>query len=167
MKATITVLLTLLTLFALNAGEDETPKKQPSLVGTWQQQIAKGPLWSEDLMTGKPKFDLSQLSPVNNLKIIEKDSVYYNVCVLTGNQEQPSYIFTSGSYSIEQPKTPEELGRYIEHIEKHISSDYVGKDIVLEFLFIDEDFNYVVLSYKTPDGRKVNEFWRRVEFKTS
>jgi hypothetical protein len=165
MKATITILLTLFALFAFAAQDDEKPKKQSPLVGTWQQQVAKGPLFTEDLMTGKPKIDLSQLSPVNNLKIIGQDSVYFNVCVLSGNPGQQSYIYTSGSYRIEQPETSEAPGRYIEYTEKHISSDYVGRFLVSEFLFLDEDFNYVVLSYMPPNGaRKVSEFWRRVEF---
>ena len=149
MKTILTTLILILSMFALNAQEENDLNLQKRFIGTWQQCVLNNEVIKIDTFTGKIDVDTINIRIYNIYKYFGKGSDFNALYI----NAHASYISITGTYEVYSDK-------YIENVDYHSNPAFANKRVELPYMFYGE--NYFIMSYKNDAGMSLLEVWKRV-----
>ena len=149
MKTILTTLILILSMFALNAQEENNSDLQKRFIGTWQRCILNKDIIKVDTITKKIDVDTINIKTFNIYKYFGKGGDFNALYV----NAYSSSVAITGTYEVYSDK-------YIENVNHHFDPDLANKRVELPYLSYGE--NYLIMSYMNGTGMSFLEVWKRV-----
>ena len=150
MKIALSVFVLTLSVFILNAQEENDTNSKQKFIGVWQQCIVNSDIIKIDSISRKV-VDVDTINIKTDIvyKYFGKDGDFNSVYI----SPSKSFVLITGTYEVDSD-------RYFENVGYHFYTNFSNKRVEIPYTFYGS--NYFVMSYINDANSLVFEVWKRL-----